>query len=272
MRYAARAGQFYDGNPDDLAKQVEACYRSPIGPGDVPQLKDGPRSIIGTVCPHAGFRYSGPVAAHVFKALANDGFPDTFVIIGPNHTGMGAMVAVTAEDFSMPMGVVSVDKDLAGRLVQGIISDDLNAHRSEHSLEVQLPFIQSLSPDSKIVPICMGLQDYKTAKEVGEIVRKETQGKDVVIIASTDFSHYIPKDVAAIRDKLAIDRILDLDPKGLYKTVTKENISMCGYGPVMAMLVAGQGSKAELLKYATSGDVEPMREVVGYAGMVVRRQ
>lgn len=271
MRYAARAGQFYYDNPNDLRRQVEACYKSPIGPGKLPELKDGPRSVIGVVCPHAGFMYSGPVAAHVFNSLADDGFPDTFIVIGPNHTGMGAMVAVTSEDFSMPMGVVSVDKDLAGRMVQGIISEDLIAHRNEHSLEVQLPFIQHLAPDSKIVPICMGLQDYKTAREVGEIVKGETQGKDVVIIASTDFSHYVPMDVAASRDKMAIDRILDLDPKGLYKTVTKENISMCGFGPVMAMLVASQGSKAELLKYATSGDVEPMREVVGYAGMVIRR-
>ncbi len=237
----------------------------------ISELQKGPRSIVGAVCPHAGFMYSGPVAAHVFCALANDGFPETFVIIGPNHTGMGAMVATTIEDFSMPMGVVPVDKDLAQKMVQGIVSDDLLAHRGEHSLEVQLPFIQHLQPSAKIVPISMGLQDYKTAKEVGEIIAKETQGRDIVTIASTDFSHYIPQEIAEKRDKLAIDRILDLDPKGLYNTVTKENISMCGFGPVMAMLIASKGRKAELLKYSTSGDVQPMREVVGYAGIVIRR-
>jgi AmmeMemoRadiSam system protein B len=271
MRYPSVAGQFYAGNPEELRKQVEGCYTSPIGPGKIPELRDGPRSITGAVCPHAGFVYSGPVAAHVFNALANDGFPETFVIIGPNHTGMGATVAVTSEDFSMPMGVVPVDKDLEGRMVQGIISEDLLAHRGEHSLEVQLPFIQHLSTGVKIVPICMGLQDYGSAKEVGEIVAKEIKGKDVVVLASTDFSHYVPQDVAEERDRLAIDRILKMDPKGLHKTIAKENISMCGYGPVMAMLVATQGHKSELLKYSTSGDIQPMREVVGYAGMVVRR-
>jgi AmmeMemoRadiSam system protein B len=270
MRYAAVAGQFYSNNPEELRRQVEKCFTSPIGPGRIPELKEGPRSIVGAVCPHAGFMYSGPVAAHVFNALASDGFPETFVIIGPNHTGMGAVVATTSEDFNMPMGVVPVDKELAERVVQGIISDDILAHRGEHSLEVQLPFIQYLSPDVKIVPINMGLQDFKTAREVGEIVAKETEGKDVVVIASTDFSHYIPQDIAERMDKLAIDKILELDPKGLYKTVTKEHISMCGYGPVMAMLIAVQGKKSELLKYSTSGDVQPMREVVGYGGMIVR--
>ncbi|MCK4444781.1 MAG: AmmeMemoRadiSam system protein B, partial [Thermoplasmata archaeon] len=136
MRYPAVAGQFYSGNPEELRRQVEKCYTSPIGPGEISELKDGPRSIVGAVCPHAGFMYSGPVAAHVFGALAKDGFPETFIIIGPNHTGMGAMVATTVEDFSMPMGVVRVDLDLAEKMVQGIISDDLLAHRGEHSLEV----------------------------------------------------------------------------------------------------------------------------------------
>lgn len=271
MRYATVAGRFYSDNPEELRRQVERCFKSPIGPGEVPELKDGPRSIIGAVCPHAGFVYSGPVAAHVFNALAADGFPETFVIIGPNHTGMGAMVAVTAEDFSMPMGVVPVDKELAGKVVQGIISEDILAHRGEHSLEVQLPFIQYLSSNVKIVPISMGLQDFKTAREVGEIVGKAIEGRDVVVLASTDFSHYIPQDVAQRMDKLAIDQILKMDAKGLFKVVNKENISMCGYGPVIAMLIAVQGKKSELLKYATSGDVQPMREVVGYAGMVVRR-
>ena len=271
MRYPAVAGQFYSGSPEELRKQVEKCYSSSLGPGVVPRIKEGPRSIVGAVSPHAGFMYSGPVAAHVFNALANDGFPDTFVIIGPNHTGMGAMVATTTEDFSMPMGIVQVEKDLARRIVQGIISDDLLAHRGEHSLEVQLPFIQHLTPRAQIVPISMGLQDYKTAQEVGEIIAKETKGSDVTVIASTDFSHYVPRDVAERKDRLAIQKILELDPKGLYKTVTKEDIRMCGYGPVMAMLVAVQGKKAELLKYSTSGDVQPMRDVVGYAGMVVRR-
>lgn len=271
MRYPAVAGQFYSSNPEELRRQVERCYMSPIGPGKVPQLKEGPRSILGAVCPHAGFVYSGPVAAHVFSALAEDGFPETFVIIGPNHSGMGAVVSTTTEDFSMPNGVVQVDKEMAEAFAGDLILNDITAHRFEHSLEVQLPFIQQLSSDVKIAPICMGLQDYETAKVVGKIVQEAIQGKDVVVIASTDFSHYVPADVAARKDRLALERIVELDPKGLYKTVTKENISMCGYGPVMAMLVAIEGKRTELLKYSTSGDVQPMKDVVGYAGMVIRR-
>lgn len=271
MRYPAVAGQFYSSNADELRKQVEDCYRSPIGPGVLPELAKGARSIVGAVCPHAGFMYSGPVAAHVFLALARDGFPETFVIIGPNHSGMGAMVSVGMDDFSMPMGVVPVDKDLARRLCNGIVSEDRTAHKFEHSLEVQLPFIQHISSDVKIVPICMGLQDYDTANEVGETIGREIQGRDVVVLASTDFSHYVPRDVAEKKDGLAIDKILELNPKGLYEVVSKKNISMCGYGPVMAMLIACRGRKSELLKYSTSGDVAPMREVVGYAGMIVKR-
>lgn len=271
MRYPAVAGQFYSSDSDKLRKQVEDCYKSPIGPGALPELKKGPRSIVGTVCPHAGFVYSGPVAAHVFLALANDGFPETFVIIGPNHSGMGAMVSVATEDFSMPMGVVPVDEELAKSLCKGIMSEDRTAHKFEHSLEVQLPFIQQISKDVNIVPVCMGLQDYDTAKEIGDIIAKEIKDRDVVVIASTDFSHYVPKDVAEKKDGLAIDQILKLNPKGLGDTVSKKNISMCGYGPVMAMLVATQGKESKLLKYSTSGDVAPMREVVGYAGMIVSR-
>ncbi|UCD92112.1 MAG: MEMO1 family protein [Methanobacteriota archaeon] len=271
MRYPAVAGQFYSSDPEKLRKQIENCYMSPIGPGELPVLKEGPRSIVGAVSPHAGFVYSGPVAAHVFLALAKDGFPKTFIVIGPNHSGMGSMVSVTTEDFSMPTGVVQVDTEIAGSICRGMISEDNTAHRFEHSLEVQLPFIQQISSDVRIVPVCMGMQDFDTAKEVGEIIGEETQGKDVVIIASTDFSHYVPQDTATKMDRMAIDKILELDPKGLSEVVSKKRISMCGYGPVMAMLFAGQGSKSELLKYSTSGEVSPMREVVGYAGMIVRK-
>lgn len=271
MRYPAVAGQFYSSDPEKLRKQIENCYKSPIGPGELPKLQKGPRSIVGAVSPHAGFVYSGPVAAHVFLALAKDGFPETFIIIGPNHSGMGAMVSVTTEDFSMPTGVVQVDKDMANAICKGMISKDKTAHRLEHSLEVQLPFIQQISSNVKIVPVCMGMQDLDTAKEVGEVIGKEIQGKDVVIIASTDFSHYVPQETAEKMDRLAIDRILELDPSGLIDVVSRKNISMCGYGPVTAMLIACQGSKSELLKYSTSGDISPMREVVGYAGMIVRK-
>ncbi len=271
MRYPAVAGQFYAGTEESLRKQVEACFRSPLGPGKIPELAvSGERKIKGMVSPHAGFMFSGPVAAHGFGALAKDGFPDVFIIIGPNHTGMGSGVALTTEDFDMPMGVMEVDKELAGKIHTGIIDDTINSHRNEHSAEVQLPFIQYFEKTKKFVPISMKMQDYNTAVEVGHIVREAIAGLDAVVIASSDFSHYVPPDVAKQKDMLAVDKILELDSKGLYQTVAKHRISACGYGPIMAMLEAVGGQSAELLKYATSGDVRPMDEVVGYASIIIK--
>jgi AmmeMemoRadiSam system protein B len=214
--------------------------------------------------------FSGPVAAHVCSALAEDGFPETFIIIGPKHTGAGSPVAITTEDFKTPLGNVPVDKDLAKELHTGVIDNDLIAHRGEHSIEVQLPFLQYLKPDIKFVPLCIGHQTYKMAKEVGGIISKAIKGRDVVILASTDFSHYVPRDIAQKKDQKALDAIIKLDAKGLYKTVDKFNISMCGFGPVMTMIEAVDATSAKLLKYSTSGDVVKMRDVVGYGAVVVK--
>jgi len=271
MRYPAVAGQFYAGSKELLSKQVEECFTHPLGPGSVPELNEnGEHTIHGCVSPHAGFMFSGPVAAHVFAALAQDGFPETVVVLGPNHHGRGSGVAMTTHDFETPFGIMEVDQELAAAIHKGLIDDDIISHRREHSIEVQLPFIQYLAPSTKFVPVCMLMQDYKAAAEVGQIIGEAIEGHDAVVIASTDFSHYVSPKAAKEKDTLAIDQILDLNPKGLEETVRKNRITMCGYGPVMAMLEAVGGSGAELLKYATSGDVRPMAEVVGYAGIVVR--
>lgn len=271
MRYPIVAGQFYEDNEPALRTQVEECYTSFLGPGKVPDLAATRiPSIKGIVSPHAGYMFSGPVAAHGFSALAKEGFPETFIIIGPNHTGMGAGVGMTYQDFQTPFGVAKVDRELAMKISTGIIEDSIASHRHEHSLEVQLPFIQHLQPDMRFVPICMMLQDWKTAREVGRIIRESIAGKDVVVIASSDFSHYVSPETARAKDDIAIQKILKLDAKGLYSACAKHNISACGYGPIMAMLEAVKGSSAELLKYATSGDVRPMAEVVGYASIIVR--
>jgi AmmeMemoRadiSam system protein B len=271
MRQPAVAGKFYPRSEADLRGEIENCFTSPLGPGEVPQLaKEGRRTILGAVVPHAGYPYSGPVAAHVYNALARDGFPKTFVILGPNHNAFGAPVAVSTEDFQTPMGVMKVDTELASRL-DGVIERDPVAHRLEHSIEVQLPFIQYFSRDAKIVPIAMTAQDYETSREVGEELRKAIEGKDVVIIASSDFSHYVPAQEAHAYDTRVIDQIISRNAKGVYDTVVRYNISMCGYGPVMAMLEATRARSTILFKYATSGDVTPMSEVVGYAGIVVTK-
>ncbi len=271
MRYPTVAGQFYAGNAEALDKQIKDCFLSPIGPGDLPLLnKDGPREIKGIVSPHAGFVFSGPVAAHGFKALAEDGFPEVFIIIGPNHTGMGKSIGITDQDFQTPFGKMEVDKELVAKIKGSLIDMDIASHRHEHSLEVQLPFIQFFNSGAKFVPITMMLQDIRSAVEVGRRIRKAIGGRDAVIIASSDLSHYVAPDVAREKDMLAIDRVLDLDMKGFYSTITKHRISACGYGPIMAMMEAVQGTEAKLLKYATSGDVTPMAEVVGYASIVVK--
>jgi len=273
MRQPAVAGQFYSGSKGDLLEQIKDCYLGPLGPGELPKLGEGPRTIKGLVVPHAGYVYSGQVAAHSYFALAKESLPESFIILGPNHTGMGNPIALTTEDFDTPLGVAKTDKGLAKALLRDIIFDDPMAHRLEHSIEVQLPFLQHLKSEIKFVPISMGMQDYESANEVGKVIASATKGKDVVVIASTDFSHYVPKDYAYEKDRLAIDKILALDPKGLYKVVEKERISMCGYGPVMAMLSAAKlnGAKeVKLLKYATSGDVQRMRDVVGYGAISVR--
>jgi hypothetical protein len=213
--------------------------------------------------------YSGPVAAHAFHELAKDGVPEVLVILGPNHHGVGAPVAVALEDFATPLGVAKVEQELGRKVLAGIIESDMEAHRYEHSIEVQVPFLQHLRQDVKIVPISMAMQDYETARQVGETVREAIQGRDVVVVASTDFSHYVPRAVAERKDSLALREIGRMDPEGLYRTVIRNNITMCGYGPVVAALTAVRAKEARLLKYGTSGDMVPMRDVVGYAAVRV---
>jgi AmmeMemoRadiSam system protein B len=163
-----------------------------------------------------------------------------------------------------------VDRDLAKKL-KGWVDEDPMAHQHEHSVEVQVPFIQYFSKEARFLPISMIFQDYETARELGARLRKACQGKDVIVLASSDFSHYVPRHFAERQDRSVIERIIALDAPGVEEVVASKDVSMCGYGPVMAMLEAVQGREAELLKYATSGDVHPMQEVVGYAGIVVRK-
>lgn len=270
MRRPAVAGQFYAADRDGLVTEIEACYASPLGPGRLPDRPGQERSLAGLVVPHAGYMYSGPVAAHAYLALAEDGLPDTFVILGPNHTGYGLPLAVATDDFQTPLGLAKVDQALTEDLAHGLIEGDMEAHRYEHSLEVQIPFLQHLGAKVSMAALCMGRQDYDAAREVGTRLRAVLEDRDAVILASTDFSHYVPPEVAATKDRGAIERILAGDAKAFLNTVEGEGISMCGYGPVAAALVALGGPKAELLKYGHSGDVAPMRDVVGYAAIALR--
>lgn len=266
VRKPAVAGQFYPGNKRDLSNKIEECFTHELGPGKLEE-GDGLRNIKGLVVPHAGYVYSGPVAAHAYKALYEDGIPETFIVLGPSHRGMGASVALADEDFQTPLGTVKIDKELVDELSGGVMEINNQSHIGEHSIEVQLPFLQYIADNFKFVPISVNKQDRRTVKKVGEEIRETIMDKDVVVISSTDFSHYVLQETAKKKDSMAIEKIENNDPEGLYDVVQKENISMCGYGPVAAMMIGSGGKKGQLLKYATSGDIMSMREVVGYGAL-----
>jgi len=278
-RRPAVAGAFYEGDANSLEEQIEWCYTNPHGPGKVSLAKAGKRSLVGLVSPHAGYMYSGPVAAHGFAYMARDGKPESVIILGPNHTGTGSGVSIMISGkWLTPLGEVEVDEPLANAIKEArdLIDVDAIAHAHEHSLEVQLPFLQHLfNGQFGIVPMCMMMQDEGTSEKVGHAIAEASTKKDVVIIASTDFTHYEPQQSAVTKDRKAIDKILALDWRGLLRVVRDEDISMCGYGPVAAMLCAAKAigaKKANLLKYATSGDIAgPMSQVVGYSSIAVMR-
>jgi len=289
IRKAAVAGQFYDGDKISLEQRIKECFLGERGPKALPEVNQGKKSIKGLVVPHAGYIYSGAIAAHSYHYLSNNGFADTFIILGPNHTGMGSGVSVMTEgSWETPIGTVPINKSLAKQLWKGIIDKDENAHRYEHSIEVQLPFLQFSAEGKKFdfVPICMTMQDFQTSQEVGKILADTIKKSkvNIVIVASSDFSHagfnYMSMPPAGVRvdkyaekqDKLAIERILKMDSHGLIDTVHKNNITMCGYGPVAAMLTASKllgAEQVELLKYGTSYEVQPGSSCVGYGALAV---
>ncbi len=275
IRRSAVSGMFYAGTAGELEQQIEWCYKHELGPGTIPKLNSrGPREIAAIVVPHAGYYYSGPVAAHAYKELAEDGIFDTAVILGPNHTGHGDPVSLWSEgDWSTPLGEVEVNKRLAQKLLGDVIKPDETAHLHEHSIEVQLPWLQHLYGKVKIVPIAMLAQDIATARIVGKSIGQA--GDNLIVIASSDFTHYEPHSVAMEKDSSVIEAIVALDEEELYKRCERLGCTMCGYGPVAATIVASRemkGKKARLLKYASSGDTSgDFSRVVGYGSIVVRR-
>ena len=276
VRKPAVAGTFYASTRDGVVGQIEWSYRHRLGPGDVPEVNEsGPRVIVALVAPHAGYMASGPVAAHAYSALARDGRVDTAVIVGPNHTGYGTAVSVWSSGaWSTPLGDVQVNQDLAKSLLGGIVRPDESAHIYEHSIELQIPWLQHLYGDAvQIVPVAMLAQDADTASEVGEALSKVTG--NVVLIASTDLTHYEPPEAAAKKDADVIATMESLNSDEMYRRLRAESCTMCGYGPVAAVIHAARklgATRAELLKYATSGDTTgDYSRVVGYASVAFRR-
>jgi AmmeMemoRadiSam system protein B len=276
-RKAVFAGQFYEADPEKLKDRIEWCFKHPLGPGSIPTPSSvRSKTSVGFISPHAGYVYSGPIAAHTYYYLAKEGRPDTFIILGPNHTGMGAAVAIWPDGvWETPLGRIEIDKELASEISENsnFAKLDTVAHSEEHSIEVQLPFLQYIFNGFKIVPISMLYQSPETAKDLADAILKAVEDlqRDIIIIASTDMSHYEPHELAVKKDREALEKIVALDPEGLYSTVIERNITMCGVGPVMTLLYVARrlgSSKGEILKYATSGDVTgEMSWVVGYASV-----
>lgn len=263
MRKPAVSGQFYPRDKKDLEREINRCFAG---------ITSVERDVLGAVVPHAGYMYSGNTAAHVYSALPK---ANTYVLLGPNHTGYGSPVSVSGETWSTPLGEVKSDSEFIRALPGKIIDIDESAHKYEHSIEVQLPFLQHMFREFNIVPVCMGMQDEETALDVGmelaEAARKVN--KKVVIIASSDFTHYKPDKIARENDAYYIRSILDMDIAGFYRRLNERNASVCGFGAIAAMLAATTAlgaNRATLLKYSTSGDTTgDLSAVVGYAGIIV---
>jgi len=278
IRKPAVAGLFYEQDPDSLRKQIEYCFNHELGPGSIPEM-GSERNIKGAIAPHAGYVYSGPVAAHTYHDIAEDGFPETFIILCPNHTGMGSGVSTMDNgSWQTPLGLVDIDTEFAELMIEqsGIMDSNPDAHIREHSAEVQLPFLQYLDPNFKFVPVTMWMQDIRTSQEVGISISQTAKelDKDVVVIASTDFTHYQPKKQAYIQDMQVIDAIKEMDQNLMMNRVAELNVTMCGYGPVAATMIAVKemgATSCELKKYATSGDTTgDNSSVVAYASAIFR--
>jgi len=269
LRHPAVAGRFYPENPDDLRAEAQG-YLFPASSVNQPLIR-----AIGCIAPHAGYMYSGHVAGAVFARLQ---IPQRCIVMCPNHTGMGRPLAVMSEGaWETPLGEVAIDGELAAALKLRFpaLQEDSAAHRAEHAAEVELPFLQIRQPKLRFVPIALGTRQFEALEQLGQALADviNAQPDPVLIVASSDMNHYESDALTRVKDHRAIERILTLDPRGLLNVVTQQDISMCGLGPAVTMLVAARqlGAKsAELVKYATSGDISGDRDrVVGYAGVVV---
>jgi MEMO1 family protein len=259
------AGRFYPARKETLLDDLKQYCARPKA--------DGLRASACLV-PHAGYMYSGGVAGAVYGELA---LPKRFVILAPDHFGLGSAIGMhPAEAWETPLGRVNLDAALASRILASCTEcqEDDGGH-AEHSLEVQLPFLQYLTPGFTFVPIAIGTGDHGTLVALGEalaeVIASETE--DVMIVGSSDMNHYESDSITRRKDHLAIDAMLALDTARLHETLRRERISMCGYGPAIAAITAARrlgASQAQLLRYATSGDASgaDRARVVGYAGLV----
>jgi MEMO1 family protein len=268
------AGQFYPADGSSLAQQVEACFLDPRGPGELPPPQRAlDRPLEAGVVPHAGYEYSGAIAARVYARIAALRPPHTVLILGVDHHGRSRGASLSDRAWLTPLGPVEVDHELVKALSRAPIEVDEAAHAEEHSIEVQLPFLQYVLPKPRFVALEVGFGPFEFLEEVAGVVREAVRDRDVLLLASTDFSHYVPARTAERLDHLAIDAILARDARALYDTVVRNDISMCGIAPTTVLLASTQGRplSARLLRWGHSGEVTPMRDVVGYAAITLER-
>jgi AmmeMemoRadiSam system protein B len=260
IRNPVVAGQFYPVDSGELKKQIESFVVE----------KEKKEDVLGIVSQH------GPVAGAVYSKI---NVPDKVIVLGPNHTGRGELCSIVTEgSWATPLGEVKIASELGKDILNNsqYLQEDSSAHAFEHSIEVQLPFLQYFNPSISFVPICLACTDYSYCEDIGSAISKAVgnAGEKVLIIASSDMTHYEPADIAKSKDMQAIDAILKLDEKLLLEKVRDFNISMCGYIPATIMLIACKklgAEKGELVKYQTSGDIlGDYSEVVGYAGVVIK--
>ena len=281
LRQPAVAGAFYPDNPEILKKTIEECFLDDFGVGEIPKFNafEGNDYPINIMVPHAGYQYSGAIASHCYCKLVQNGFPEVFIILSPNHTGYGSEVSVFNEgEWITPLGSVDVDSEFADAVIShsDIASADFLAHKYEHSIEVQLPFLQYFSDDFKIVPITMGSQSFIASSDLAKAIFEAGNelNRSYAVIASTDLSHFNNQEKANTVDGYVLEDIDEMNEFKLFEEVIQYNITMCGYGPVITTISLSKMSNkndSEILAYGTSGDVTgDFTSVVGYASGIFK--
>jgi AmmeMemoRadiSam system protein B len=271
------AGQFYEGKEDILIRRIKNCFLGEFGPGRLPEGQIGTkRALKAVISPHAGYMYSGMPAAHTYLSLFEDGKPDHIVILGPNHTGMGARLAVCNEDWVTPLGKAKYDSGLGSAIIEEdeFASLDCIAHNREHSIEVQIPFLQYIyGPEVSFVPICVSDQSYRICESIGKSLASLASKDDILVIASSDFTHFESAESAKKKDNQAMEYLEFLDPKGFLDFVQGHRLSICGAGPIAAAMVFANelgATKFNLLKYTNSGEITgDKHSVVAYVSATI---
>ena len=264
MRSPAAADRFYPADEDEVRADIEACFRA--GPG-LPGTRSSERSTKAVVVPHAGYMYSGICASYAFKALAEEARPEAYVIIGPDHYGNGYALSTCTEEYWTPFGECEFAWDVAAPLLE-TIPDVPEAHSREHSVEVELPFLKYIDPDAKIIPIIMGDQRRFAAEELAAMLRVIAEAHDVVVIASSDLVHYVPRNYAEEMDSRFLGHVKGLDVDAMYSCVRVNRLSVCGYGPIATAILTTSPEHADILcqtdSSVASGDTDA---VVGYGSV-----